>query len=147
MITNRNSTISIKKNSYSAEENPYQLPGNESNCTSPLRSHGQQSVLLNYNPITRTYFKCSIYSPSNRLYTVDEVNSNFSGDQGLCSSNNTTFHNKKFLQSSCKLESYQGRDDELFKRVKNSINAFSAESPQRRSLSSCNSAEIIDSGS
>jgi hypothetical protein len=29
-----------------------------------------------YNPDTRTYFKCSIYSPSNRLYTVnEEVNS------------------------------------------------------------------------
>ena len=25
-----------------------------------------------YNPDTRTYFKCSIYSPSNRLYTVNE---------------------------------------------------------------------------
>jgi hypothetical protein len=23
-----------------------------------------------FNPDTRTYFKCSIYSPSNRLYTV-----------------------------------------------------------------------------
>jgi hypothetical protein len=29
-----------------------------------------------FNPDTRTYFKCSIYSPSNRLYTVnEEVNS------------------------------------------------------------------------
>lgn len=29
-----------------------------------------------YNPDTRTYFKCSIYSPSNRLYTVnEEINS------------------------------------------------------------------------
>jgi len=37
-----------------------------------------------YNPDTRTYFKCSIYSPSNRLYTVnEEVNSTLSdvGDQ------------------------------------------------------------------
>jgi len=25
-----------------------------------------------FNPHTRTYFKCSIYSPSNRLYTVNE---------------------------------------------------------------------------
>lgn len=49
---------------------------------SPIRqSSGQGTGLLsNYNPMTRTYFKCSIYSPSNRLYTVDEVNSNFSGD-------------------------------------------------------------------
>lgn len=32
-----------------------------------------------YNPDTRTYFKCSIYSPSNRLYTVnEEVNSTLS---------------------------------------------------------------------
>lgn len=32
-----------------------------------------------YNPDTRTYFKCSIYSPSNRLYTVnEEVNSTYS---------------------------------------------------------------------
>jgi hypothetical protein len=29
-----------------------------------------------FNPDTRTYFKLSIYSPSNRLYTVnEEVNS------------------------------------------------------------------------
>lgn len=36
-----------------------------------------------YNPDTRTYFKCSIYSPSNRLYTVnEEVNSTYS-DNGL----------------------------------------------------------------
>ena len=29
-----------------------------------------------FNPETRTYFKLSIYSPSNRLYTVnEEVNS------------------------------------------------------------------------
>ena len=29
-----------------------------------------------FNPDTRTYFKCSIYSPSNRLYTVnEEINS------------------------------------------------------------------------
>ncbi|CDW84957.1 UNKNOWN [Stylonychia lemnae] len=39
------------------------------------------SILRNYNPQTRTYFKCSIYSPSNRLYTVDEVNSTFSAEQ------------------------------------------------------------------
>ena len=33
-------------------------------------------VAPRYNPDTRTYFKCSIYSPSNRLYTVnEEVNS------------------------------------------------------------------------
>ena len=38
---------------------------------------------MNFNPITRTYFKCSIYSPSNRLFTVDEVTSTFSGDQLL----------------------------------------------------------------
>lgn len=32
-----------------------------------------------YNPDTRTYFKCSIYSPSNRLYTVnEEANSTYS---------------------------------------------------------------------
>lgn len=42
------------------------------------RENGQ--VLENFNPLTRTYFKCSIYSPSNRLYTVDEVNSTLSGD-------------------------------------------------------------------
>lgn len=36
-----------------------------------------------YNPDTRTYFKCSIYSPSNRLYTVnEEVNSTYS-DAGV----------------------------------------------------------------
>ncbi len=36
-----------------------------------------------YNPDTRTYFKCSIYSPSNRLYTVnEEVNSTYS-DAGI----------------------------------------------------------------
>ncbi|CAI2380532.1 unnamed protein product [Moneuplotes crassus] len=29
-------------------------------------------------PYTNTFFKCSIYSPSNRLYTVDEVNSRIS---------------------------------------------------------------------
>ena len=37
-----------------------------------------QSILEQYNPHTRTFFKCSIYSPSNRLYTVDEVNSTVS---------------------------------------------------------------------
>ena len=37
-----------------------------------------QSILNQYNPYTRTFFKWSIYSPSNRLYTVDEVNSNIS---------------------------------------------------------------------
>lgn len=37
-----------------------------------------QSILNQYNPYTRTFFKCSIYSPSNRLYTVDEVNSTVS---------------------------------------------------------------------
>lgn len=30
---------------------------------------------LSLNPLTKTYFKCSIYSPSKRLYTVDEVTS------------------------------------------------------------------------
>jgi hypothetical protein len=35
-----------------------------------------------YNPETRTFFKCSIYSPSNRLYTVnEEVNSTTSGGE------------------------------------------------------------------
>jgi hypothetical protein len=35
-----------------------------------------------FNPDTRTYFKCSIYSPSNRLYTVnEEVNSTMSGGE------------------------------------------------------------------
>lgn len=43
-----------------------------------------QNVLNQYNPYTRTFFKCSIYSPSNRLYTVDEVNSTLS-DQELSS--------------------------------------------------------------
>lgn len=37
-----------------------------------------QNILSQYNPHTRTFFKCSIYSPSNRLYTVDEVNSTIS---------------------------------------------------------------------
>ena len=37
-----------------------------------------QSILNQYNPYTRTFFKWSIYSPSNRLYTVDEVNSTVS---------------------------------------------------------------------
>lgn len=60
-----------------------------------------------YNPNTRTYFKCSIYSPSNRLYTVnEEVNSTQSDlgaaeqfssssllNSGLRKSNQ---HNKKF---------------------------------------------------
>lgn len=33
------------------------------------------------NPITKTFFKCSIYSPSYRLYTVDEVNSTMSENE------------------------------------------------------------------
>jgi hypothetical protein len=41
-----------------------------------LVSSGLHGVAPVYNPDTRTYFKCSIYSPSNRLYTVnEEVNS------------------------------------------------------------------------
>lgn len=47
------------------------------------------AVLSNYNPTTRTYFKCSIYSPSNRLFTVDEVNSTFSGDNHHHHQNNS----------------------------------------------------------
>ena len=34
-----------------------------------------------FNPITKTFFKCSIYSPSYRLYTVDEVNSVMSDNE------------------------------------------------------------------
>jgi hypothetical protein len=33
-------------------------------------------LLKHYNPQTKTFFKCSVYSPSNRLYTVDEIMSN-----------------------------------------------------------------------
>ena len=39
---------------------------------------GGNQFMNQYNPYTRTFFKCSIYSPSNRLYTVDEVNSTIS---------------------------------------------------------------------
>jgi hypothetical protein len=35
-----------------------------------------------YNPDTRTYFKCSIYSPSNRLYTVNEEVNSTQSDAG-----------------------------------------------------------------
>jgi hypothetical protein len=49
--------------------------------------HEGNRVLQNYNPMTRTYFKCSVYSPSNRLFTVDEVNSNFSGNDQLSQNN------------------------------------------------------------
>lgn len=35
-----------------------------------------------YNPDTRTYFKCSIYSPSNRLYTVNEEINSTQSDAG-----------------------------------------------------------------
>ncbi len=35
-----------------------------------------------YNPDTRTYFKCSIYSPSNRLYTVNEEANSTISDAG-----------------------------------------------------------------
>jgi hypothetical protein len=35
-----------------------------------------------YNPDTRTYFKCSIYSPSNRLYTVNEEANSTQSDLG-----------------------------------------------------------------
>lgn len=40
-----------------------------------------------FNPDTRTYFKLSIYSPSNRLFTVnEEVNSTYSDAGGEFSS-------------------------------------------------------------
>ena len=35
-----------------------------------------------YNPDTRTYFKISIYSPSNRLYTVNEEVNSTQSDMG-----------------------------------------------------------------
>lgn len=35
-----------------------------------------------FNPDTRTYFKCSIYSPSNRLYTVNEEVNSTQSDAG-----------------------------------------------------------------
>lgn len=51
-----------------------------------------------YNPDTRTYFKCSIYSPSNRLYTVnEEVNSTYS-DAG---------HNGEGFSSSARNSAYR----------------------------------------
>jgi len=69
------------------DSDPYQVAdllnqsGEDGGQLSPVRLSGTGTAILsNYNPMTRTYFKCSIYSPSNRLYTVDEVNSNFSGD-------------------------------------------------------------------
>ena len=37
-------------------------------------------LLKQYNPVTKTFFKCSIYSPSHRLYTVNEVASMYSED-------------------------------------------------------------------
>ena len=71
------------------EDDPYMVndsnkepnESGESIIQSPfLNNKAQTAILANYNPTTRTYFKCSIYSPSNRLYTVDEVNSTFSAE-------------------------------------------------------------------
>lgn len=69
--------IPEEKESY---DDPYEnFEKNEPRTYSP-QGNKSNKLVTNFNPMTRTFFKCSIYSPSNRLYTVDEVNSNFSGD-------------------------------------------------------------------
>jgi hypothetical protein len=73
----------IDDNPYMTVENRYSEFEASENSPRSDKLRDKSEVLQNYNPMTRTYFKCSIYSPSNRLFTVDEVNSNLSGDQYL----------------------------------------------------------------
>ena len=52
-------------------------------------------LLKQYNPVTKTFFKCSIYSPSHRLYTVNEVASMNSEDYSRNSNPSVIKNNQK----------------------------------------------------
>lgn len=55
-----------------------------------------------YNPDTRTYFKISIYSPSNRLYTVNEEVNSTQSDMGGVDQFSSSIMNSAYRMSSAR---------------------------------------------
>eukprot|EP00347_Sterkiella_histriomuscorum_P016979 403351124 len=116
----------------------YQPTGSEVQI--PANQAQSQNILMNFNPATRTYFKCSIYSPSNRLYTVDEVTSTFSADQtvGQSSSKANTSTKPNFFSSSVRT-SQQMTQSLIQPLLVNNSNLNSAYQPQKTQSSNSQS--------